>query len=132
MLKPVVALVLAGLIVYAESPCADWPTDGGGPQRDNWQREEHILNTHNVKDLQILWKLKLDNQPREMHSLFPPLIIGSLETTHGAKQVAIEAGISDNLYGIDVESGKLLWTKHFTYPPVHEGRGFDLGDPLCP
>ncbi|MEO7143412.1 MAG: PQQ-binding-like beta-propeller repeat protein [Bryobacteraceae bacterium] len=111
---------------------ADWLTDGGGPQRDAWQRDEHVLTKDNVKNLQILWKLKFDNQPREMHSLFPPLIVGRIETANGPKQIAIEAGISDNIYAIDVDAGKVLWTKHFVYPPITEGRGLRSGDPLCP
>ena len=56
---------------------AEWPTDGGNPQRTAWQKDEHILNKDNVKNLQILWKIKLDNPPREMHSLFPPLMSAS-------------------------------------------------------
>jgi outer membrane protein assembly factor BamB len=125
------------LCLLVALPCAnaentDWPTDGGNPQRTSWQKNEHILTKENVKNLKILWKLKLDNQPREMHSLFPPLIIGNLQTSGGSKQVAIEAGISDNLYGIDVDAGKILWSKHFEFQPVREGRGFDTGDPLCP
>ena len=113
-------------------PGADWPTDGGGPKRTNWQADEHVLNKDNVGNLKILWKLKLDNQPREMHSLFPPLIVENIPTPAGPKQIAIDAGISDNLYAIDIEAGKVLWQKHFTYPPVKEGRGLELGDPLCP
>ncbi len=84
------------------------------------------------KNLQILWKLKLDNQPREMHSLFAPLIVSNVTTPAGPKQIAIEAGISDNVYGIDVETGKVLWQKHFEYPPVTEGRGLRPGDPSLP
>jgi outer membrane protein assembly factor BamB len=94
---------------------ADWPTDGGNPQRTAWQKDEKILTTGNVKDLKCLWKIKLDNQPREMHSLFPPLIAGRVSTSTGEKQIAIVAGISDNIYAIDVEAGTLLWTKHFSY-----------------
>jgi hypothetical protein len=111
---------------------ADWLTDGGNPQRTAWQRDEHILTTDNAKNLQILWKLQLDNKPREMHSLFAPLIVSGVSTPSGPKQIAIEAGISDNVYGIDVEAGKLMWEKHFEYPPVTEGRGLRPGDPLCP
>jgi outer membrane protein assembly factor BamB len=111
---------------------ADWLTDGGNPQRTAWQQDEHILTRDNVKNLKILWKLKLDNQPREMHSLFPPLVVGSVPTASGPKQIAIEAGSSDNLYAIDVETAKVIWQKHFTYPPVKEGRGLEAGDPLCP
>ena len=109
---------------------ADWPTDGGNSQRTNWQQDEKILTRENVKNLKILWKIKLDNQPQEMHSLFPPLILEKVNTSSGPKQIAIEAGISDNLYAIDVETGKLLWKKHFEYPtPARRGKP---GDPLCP
>jgi len=111
---------------------ADWPTNGGDPQRTNWQRDERILTKENVKDLKILWKLKLDNRPREMHSLFPPLIVTGLQTSQGAREVAIAAGISDNIYAVDVKSGTLIWKRHFEYAPPKEGTGFDLGDPLCP
>ena len=111
---------------------ADWLTDGGNQQRTGWQQDEHILTKENVKNLKILWKLKLDNEPRQMHSLFPPLIVDKLNTSSGPKQVAIEAGISDNLYAIDVETGTVLWKKHFQYPPITKGRGLRPGDPLCP
>lgn len=111
---------------------AEWPTNGGDPQRTNWQRDEQILTRENVKDLKILWKLKLDNQPREMHSLFPPLIVTGVQTAQGVREVAIEAGISDNIYAIDVKTGTLIWKRHFEYAPPREGTGFDLGDPLCP
>ncbi|HVW84536.1 MAG TPA: PQQ-binding-like beta-propeller repeat protein [Bryobacteraceae bacterium] len=111
---------------------ADWLTDGYDAKRTAWQRDEHILNKDNVKNLQILWKLNLGNQPREMHSLFPPLIVSNVPTSNGPKQIAIDAGISDNIYAIDVEAGKVLWQKHFEYPPITEGRGLRAGDPLCP
>ncbi len=122
----------SAVIFIATIQAADWPTDGGGPQRTNWQKDEHILNKDSVKDLKILWKLKLDNQPREMHSLFPPLIASGVQTGSGTKEIAVEAGISDNIYAIDVTSGTLLWRRHFEYPPVKEGRGLEPGDPLCP
>src|SRR5437867_1137832 len=92
---------------------ADWLTDGGNPQRTNWQKDEKILTTGNVKNMKLLWKLKLDNQPRQMHSLFPPLIINSVNTPGGVKQIAIVAGVSDNIYAIGVEEGEVIWKKHF-------------------
>jgi glucose dehydrogenase len=109
---------------------AEWPTDGGNSKRTNWQQDEKILNKDNVKNLKILWKIKLDNAPQEMHSLFPPLIVENVNTGGGPKQIAIDAGISDNIYAIDVATGQLLWKKHFEYPtPERRGRP---GDPLCP
>src|SRR5216684_4179082 len=115
--------ICAGCIL---APAAEWPTDGGNSKRTNWQPDEKILNKDNVKNLTILWKIELDNAPQEMHSLFPPLIVENVNTSGGVKQIAIEAGISDNLYAIDVATGQLLWKKHFEYPtPARRGR---LGD----
>ena len=122
--------VTLALTACALASAAEWPTDGGNTKRDNWQRDEKILSPQNVKNLQILWKLKLDNQPQEMHSLFPALVVEHIKTATGPKQIAIVAGISDNLYAIDVDSGKLLWKRHFEYPPpARRGRP---DDPLCP
>src|ERR1051326_1691582 len=124
------ALMFAGAIVPAWT--ADWLTDGGNPQRTAWQKDEKILSPSTAKDIKLLWKLKLDNQPRVMHSLFPPLIIGRVETAAGPKQIAIEAGPSDNIYAIDVEKGEIIWKKHFesTFtPPPNGGRGAGI---LCP
>lgn len=109
---------------------ADWPTDGGNPQRTAWQMDEKILNKDNVKNLKVLWKIKLDNAPQEMHSLFAPLIVENIPTAKGAKEIGIVGGISDNIYAIDLKTGELLWKRHFEYPtPERRGRP---GDPLCP
>ena len=114
---------------------ADWLTDRVNSQRTGWQKDEKILSAGSIKDMKLLWKLKLDNVPREMHSLFPPLIIGQVDTSSGPRQIAIETGVSDNLYAIDVETGELIWKKHFesSYtPPPLPPTGIRRSDPLCP
>src|SRR5262249_3753078 len=124
------AMIVSVIAACAVIIGADWPTDGGNPQRTNWQRDETILNKNNVANLKILWKLRLDSAPRQMHSLFPPLIIDQVRTRNGVRQIALEAGVSDNLYAIDVEEGEIIWKKHFEYPPpTRAGRPTD---PLCP
>src|SRR5581483_4199855 len=77
------------------------------------------------------WKIKLDSQPREMHNLFPALIVDKVRTSTGPKEIAIVAGVSDNLFAIDAETGGLIWNKHFenTWTPTRPQRG---DDPLCP
>src|SRR5215471_1341953 len=85
---------------------ADWLTDGGDPQRTAWQKNESTLSPATVKDMKLLWKIKLDNQPRQMHALFPALIAGSVAMPDGStREIAVVAGVSDNLFGIDVEKG---------------------------
>ena len=88
---------------------ADWLTDTGNPQRTNWQNDETIFTAASAKDIKLLWKLKLENEPCQMHSLLPPLIIERVETPGWPKKIAIKAGVSDNIYVIDVDSGTLIW-----------------------
>jgi outer membrane protein assembly factor BamB len=126
--KAFLVLTLGCLVVRG----SDWLMDGGNPQRTNWQKDEHVFSPATVKNTTLLWKVKLDNEPRQMHSLFPPLIIGGVNTGQGSREIAIVAGVSDNLYGIDVEKGEVVWKKHFDStwtPPATGGRG---GGILCP
>lgn len=94
-------------------PGADWLTDGGDSKRTAWQRDESTFTLENVHQTKLLWKIKLDNEPRQMHSLFPALIAGRVDTANGPKQIALVTGVSDNVYAIDVEQGELLWKKQF-------------------
>ena len=123
----VIAAALSGLVSLSG---ADWLTDGGNPQRTAWQKDEKILSVHSVRNMTLLWKIHLDNEPRQMHSLFPPLVVERVKTSTGFRQIAVDAGVSDNIFAIDVENGELLWKKHFetTFTPPPIGRG----DILCP
>src|SRR5262249_17853571 len=84
---------------------ANWLMDGYDSGRTSWQRNETQISTATAKNMKLLWTLQLDNQPRQMHNLFPPLIVGSVNTAAGPREVAVVAGVSDNIYGIDVERG---------------------------
>jgi outer membrane protein assembly factor BamB len=122
-----------GIGVRAQGPGSntgqliDWTTDGGDNQRTGWNKDEKILTKENVKNLKLLWNLQTDNEPRALHSLMPVLVVGLLETANGTQQVGFVSGISDNLSAFDVESGKVLWQKHWTYeapaPPAGSGGG---------
>src|SRR5215467_1734015 len=109
-------LILGGLMFASLVAIgADWLTDGGNPQRTAWQKDEKTVTTENVKNMKLLWKVKTDNMPREMHSLLPALIVSRVTTSSGPKEIAVVTGVSDNIYAIDVENGTLLWKKHFEF-----------------
>src|SRR5207245_11402967 len=73
----------------ATSQPADWLTDGGNPKRTAWQQEERTVTTRNARDIELLWKITLDNLPREMHSLLPALVVGRASTREGPKQIVV-------------------------------------------
>jgi hypothetical protein len=113
--------------VDAQQPGAsnliDYWTDGADIERSGWIKNEKILTKANVGTLKLKWKLETGNQPRALHALMPVLVIGQLATPAGTKQVGIVNGISDNLYAFDVETGKILWQKHWDYAPEPGGGG---------
>lgn len=129
--QPMKTLVLLAMSAALLAAQANWLTDGGDPQRNNWQKDEKQLSVSTVKDIKLLWKVKLDNATRAMHNLLPPLVIGSVDTPQGKKQLAIQAGVSDNVWAIDVATGKIFWHVHFdsTFKEPTGGRGPTV---LCP
>ncbi|MFN0108449.1 MAG: pyrrolo-quinoline quinone [Blastocatellia bacterium] len=110
---------------------ADWLTDGGDIERTGWQKNETILSTATAKNMKLLWKTKLDNEPRQMHNLLPVLIAGRVTTDKGPKEIVLATGVTDNLYAMDAANGELLWKHHFAtdWTPPPNGRGAGI---LCP
>ncbi|HZU28961.1 MAG TPA: pyrrolo-quinoline quinone, partial [Bryobacteraceae bacterium] len=107
--KTALGLIACGAAAY----CANWLTYGGDPQRDGWSREESELSRENVGKLKLLWTAKLNNEPRELTSLTEPVVLGTQYTPKGAMDVVIVAGSSDNLYALDSDTGKVVWSRQF-------------------
>jgi outer membrane protein assembly factor BamB len=64
-----------------------------------------------------------------MHNLFAPLIAERVQTADGVKEIGIVAGISDDLFGIDVATGKELWHRHWDGGPDPAP---EANNTLCP
>src|ERR1044072_6080201 len=81
---------------------SDYLTEGNDPGRTGWMKDEKVFTLANVKDMKLLWKVKLESRPREMHNLFSPLIAERVGTGRGARGVARGGGSSDDLFGLEV------------------------------
>ena len=104
------ALLASGISTWAAS---DIFTEGVDPGRTGWVKDEKIFTTSNAKDMKLLWKVKLDSTPREMHNLFPPLVVQNVTTPTGPKEIVVISGITDDLWGLDAATGQELWHKKF-------------------
>jgi outer membrane protein assembly factor BamB len=122
------ALIVGGCSLAAGS----WLTFGGNPQRNGWAQDETTISVDSVKGLQLLWKLKLDNEPKELNALTTPVVVNPVYTNKGAETYVVLGGSSDNLYVIDADTGKIAWQKHFTNdaPPPSGNQG--TGSYFCP
>jgi len=107
----------------------EWTTSSFNQQRDGWQRNETKITSENAKNLQLLWKVKLDIKTMGMQSFREPLIVSGVSTARGATTLAILAGSSNEVYGVDADSGAVVWQKKLkwaseTPQETGEGRGF--------
>ena len=123
MIRTLACLALLTGVAHAE-----WPMFGADPQRTGWARGEKILNRENAGTLELKWKLQLDNFPKELTSLTPPVVADQIKTIKGIKEYVIVGGSSDNLYAIDADTGKLAWQKTFSAT----GTPTRKPDTLCP
>jgi len=105
----VATLFLSGATLLA----SDYLTHGVDPERTGWMKDEKVFNTTNVRNMKLLWKVKLDTKTRSMHNLFNPLIVEKVTTPQGTREMALVAGVNDDLFGIDVTNGQQLWHRHF-------------------
>jgi len=122
--------VLVACLVVAPLGGADWVTHSGSNQRDGWQRTETKISKDTLKDLKLLWKIKLETKQRSVYSLYGPLIVERAITDRGFKEIAFVAGANNDLFAVDADLGKLLWQKHFDWRaeiPETEQASF-----LCP
>src|SRR6185295_612240 len=122
------ALLLALAIIPLRG--ADWLTHSGNPQRSGWQKDETKISKDSVKNLKLLYSIKLDTKQRSVYSLYGPLILERAITDRGFKELAFVAGANNDLYAVDADLGRVFWKKHFDWhadTPETEQASF-----LCP
>jgi hypothetical protein len=103
--------LVASLFIWA----ADWPSQSGNPQRDGWAKSEKAFTKANAKGIELLYKYKAENQVKGLAALTPPIINGNLITYLGFKEMLVFGGSSDNVYSVDADLNRKIWSTHFEY-----------------
>ncbi len=91
----------------------DWMTANGDAQRSSWVRADAKISSKSLQKpgFQLLWKLKLNNQPRGLNSLTPPSLLERLIGYRGFRMLGFVGGSSDKVIVIDTDLGRLEWEK---------------------
>jgi outer membrane protein assembly factor BamB len=106
----------------------NWTTTGGDAQRTSWVKTDPRISRESLQKpgFQLLWKSKLENQPRQLESLTQPILLSNIISYKGFKALAFVGGSADNVYSIDYDLNKLFWKRHLnTLPPA-------AGNLVCP
>src|SRR5215471_11728998 len=91
-----------------------WSTTSSDAQRTSWNRTDAKVSAETLQrsGFRLLWKVKLDNQAKQLDSLTQPLILPNIISYKGFKALAFVGGSSDNVYSIDYDLSKTFWTRH--------------------
>jgi hypothetical protein len=91
-----------------------WSTTSSDAQRTSWVKADPRISTDSMRKpgFQLLWKSKLENQPRQLESLTQPMLLPNIISYKGFKALAFVGGSSDNVYSIDYDLNKMFWRRH--------------------
>jgi outer membrane protein assembly factor BamB len=117
----VFAVAAAGAAQAQGRGGSNWTTAGGDAQRTSWVKTDPRISKESLQKpgFQLIWKSKLDNQPRQLESLTQPMLLSNIISYKGFKALAFVGGSSDNVYSIDYDLNKIFWKRHLnTLPPA--------------
>jgi len=133
-------LVMRALTVAACGVCAtvvshgqigkitqqDWVTSRADAQRTSWIRGDVVISPDSMQKpgFVLQWKTMLDNQPRQLNSLRPGVVIGNLG--FGSKPLSFVTGSANRVFAVDNDTGGVFWQRTF------ESGGGSASTPQCP
>jgi hypothetical protein len=141
-MKRELTLILIGLLCAGAAPAQightqDFDTFGGDTGRSGFERVEGRLNKENVaKEFALLYKLKLDAaQSKGQRTVTPPVVISTLISYRGFKELAFSGGTDNSIYAINADLGRMFWQMPLIYSsdiPQLRDAGQSCGTGLAP
>jgi outer membrane protein assembly factor BamB len=129
VLSVAVAAAIAAVGYTQGRSAPDWTTEGADAQRSSWISVDPWISLDTMSSFKFLWKLKLDNEPRQMNALTAPVSMANLNSFRGFKSLVFVGGSANNVYAIDYDFGTLFWKTHINYS---SGVPEYAGSPACP
>src|SRR5262245_21460310 len=135
----------------------DWMTIGNDVQRSSWVRGDAKISPATIAKpgFELIWKIKLQNEARQLNSLMPPVLFDFYIGYRGFRLLGFVGSSSERVVGLDVDMARIEWEKSLAsdssaatsllcpggmtssltrptfagYPPVTAIRGFGRGGP---
>jgi outer membrane protein assembly factor BamB len=99
------------VLVAALAAAADWPSQSGGPERENWAKSERTISKADVAGLTTLYTFSPEEHSAP--SLSAPIINGNLITYRGFKEMLVFSADSNRVFSVDADLNKLIWESHW-------------------
>jgi outer membrane protein assembly factor BamB len=93
----------------------EWSTSGADAQRSSWIRNDPLISKAAMASgrFGFLWKLKVNNQPRQLNAFSQAVLVGNAMGYKGFRSLTVLAGASNTIFAVDNDFGVLYWEKHF-------------------
>jgi outer membrane protein assembly factor BamB len=94
----------------------DWLTFNYDPERTGWARGETKLTKDSVKNLELKWRLQIDNKPdpgEKYLTLTDAMVVNNVQTRQGPKRMLYVASHDNIVYAIDADKGAVVWQRAF-------------------
>src|SRR4051794_2166047 len=98
----------------------DWNTVGGDAQRSSWVRNDAKISKNALEKpgFGSIWKVKLENTPRQANALTPALVMTGYIGYRGFRSLAFVGGSSDKVFAFDTDLGHIEWQKSLPGAPA--------------
>jgi hypothetical protein len=98
----------------------EWTTSNGDAQRSSWVASDVRLTKDAVVkgELKFLWKMKLNNEARQLHSLTQPILLDRLISHRGFKALAFVGASSERVFAIDTDLARPYWETVINYSSI--------------
>jgi hypothetical protein len=90
---------------------AEWVTNGSDAQRSHSIPVDPKISTDGLQKpgFQFLWKMKLNNEPVQLNSLTPAILMDRYIGYRGFRSLAFIAGSSNSIFAIDSDLNRIEW-----------------------
>jgi outer membrane protein assembly factor BamB len=98
----------------------EWTTSNGDAQRSSWVASDVRLTKDAVAkgELKFLWKMKLNNETRQLHALTQPILLDRLISHRGFKALAFVGASSERVFAIDTDLARPYWETVLNYSSI--------------
>jgi hypothetical protein len=112
----------------AHGQLAEWSTSGGDAHRSSWLSADPKISRESLSKsgFALFWKMKLNNEARQLNALFPPTLMDRHIGIHGFRSFGFVSGSGDNVYAVDTDLARIDWQKNFG------AKAPSAASPTCP
>jgi len=102
---------------------AEWMTAGGDAQRTNSIPADNKITPEQMRKpgFEFLWKAKVNNEPVQLNSLTPAVLIDRYIGYRGFRSLAFVGGSANMVYAVDTDLNRIEWQKRLSGPVPRQG-----------